>query len=256
MKAFIVDGDPYNRVRLGVFLRERPDIEVVGESEGGFEAVEAFATMHPDLLFVGHAPEHLDPVEVLVALSDLPPARTLLVVDAGSELVPAAEASGFHVLSLPFDRHQFRAAVDRMVACDPPSPQELERRLRTTIKATGRSAPRPRRLVVRSNRRVEFVRTNDIDWIGAARNYVKLHVGPTTHLMRATMKSIECRLDPRTFLRIHRSIIVNVDRMQEIQPWFHGEAVVILEDGTRLNLSRSYRPRVEQFLDRVAKGLS
>jgi two-component system LytT family response regulator len=73
--------------------------------------------------------------------------------------------------------------------------------------------------------------------------------------MRATMTSVERRLDPREFLRIHRSIIVNVDRMREIQPWFHGEAVVILEDGTRLNLSRSYRPRVERYLSRIAKGL-
>jgi two-component system LytT family response regulator len=255
MKALIVDGDPYIRVRLGVFLRERPGIEVVGECEGGFEAVEAFATMRPDLLFVGHAPDDLDPMEVLVVLSDLPPARTLLVLDAESELATAAEAADFQVLPVPFDRHAFRTAVDRLVTSDPPPPSELERRLRTVIDATGRSAPRPRRLLVRSNRRVEFVRTHDIDWIGAARNYVKLHVGHSTHLMRATMKAVENRLDPREFLRIHRSIIVNVDRMREIQPWFHGEAVVILEDGTRLNLSRSYRPRIERYLDRVARGL-
>jgi two-component system LytT family response regulator len=255
MKALIVDGDPYIRVRLGVFLRERPGIEVVGECEGGFEAVEAFATMRPDLLFVGHAPKDLDPIEVLVALSDLSVSRILLALDHESGLASAAAAVGFEVLPVPFDRHAFRTAVDRVVASDPPEPRELEQRLRAVIETTGRSTPRPRRLLVRSNRRVEFVRTHDIDWIGAARNYVKLHVGPTTHLMRATMTSIERRLDPRAFLRIHRSIIVNVDRMQEIQPWFHGEAVVILEDGTRLNLSRSYRPQIERYLERVAKGL-
>jgi two-component system LytT family response regulator len=255
MKALIVDGDPYPRVRLGVLLRERPDLEVVGECEGGFEAVEAFATMRPDLLIVGHAPKDLTPIEVLVAISDPAGARCLLALDAGSELAIATDAAGLGVLPVPFDRATFRSSIDRTLASQPPSEAELERQLRVVIETTGQTPPRPRRLLVRSNRRVELVRTRDIDWIGAARNYVKLHVGETTHRMRATMTSVERRLDPREFLRIHRSIIVNVDRMREIQPWFHGEAVVILEDGTRLNLSRSYRPRVERYLSRVAKGL-
>jgi two-component system LytT family response regulator len=256
MKALIVDGDPYTRVRLGVFLREVRGIEIVGECEGGFQAVEACAVMRPDLMIVGRAPADLEPIEVLVAVADLPPVRALLVFDRDTEVAVAAVAEGFSVLASDFDRIAFRRALDNLVATEPPAPAALERRLRAVFERIGRGRPPARRLVVRSQRRVEFVRATEIDWIGAARNYVKLHVGDTTHLLRSTMASLEKRLDPRAFLRIHRSIIVNVERMREIQPWFHGEAVVILEDGARLNLSRGYRPRVERYLARVAAGIA
>ncbi len=122
------------------------------------------------------------------------------------------------------------------------------------LEAVG-EGPCPQRLVVRTGRRVELVRTSEVDWIGADRNYVRLHVGPTCHRLRARIGVVERLLDPRLFLRIHRSIIVNVERMREIRPLSHGEAVVVLEDGTRLNLSRSYRPLVDGYLARLAQRL-
>ena len=102
--------------------------------------------------------------------------------------------------------------------------------------------------MVRSDGRLYFVRVDDIDWIEAAGNYVKLHVGRDTHLMRETMAGIEKLLDPSRFLRIHRSAIVNLDRVREMQPWFSGEYTVILRDGTQLRLSRVYRDRLETWL--------
>ena len=101
--------------------------------------------------------------------------------------------------------------------------------------------------MVRSDGRLYFVRIDDIDWVEAAGNYVKLHVGRDTHLMRETMAGIEKLLDPSRFLRIHRSAIVNLDRVKEIQPLFHGEHRVILTDGTELTLSRGYRDRLARF---------
>jgi two-component system LytT family response regulator len=103
------------------------------------------------------------------------------------------------------------------------------------------------RLVIKSSSRVFFLRVEEIDWIEAAGNYLKLHVGDETHLLRETMNSLEGRLDSDRFLRVHRSTIVNIERVQELQPWFHGDYLVILRDGTQLTLSRSYRQKLQDF---------
>ncbi|MGH9510342.1 MAG: LytR/AlgR family response regulator transcription factor, partial [Terriglobales bacterium] len=104
------------------------------------------------------------------------------------------------------------------------------------------------RLVVKSSGRVYFLKTDEIDWVEAAGNYVRLHVSKDSHLMRETMNGIEARLDTRSFMRIHRSTIVNLERIKELQPWFHGDYVVLLRDGTRLTLSRGYRDKLQQAL--------
>jgi two-component system LytT family response regulator len=106
------------------------------------------------------------------------------------------------------------------------------------------------RVVIRDNRKIVLLAVDEIDWIESAGNYVRLHVGDETHKMRSTLTALEQRLDPERFLRIHRSIIVNVDRVKQITPWFHGDSAVILRDGTRLNLSRSYRSSIDRFLER------
>jgi two-component system LytT family response regulator len=107
------------------------------------------------------------------------------------------------------------------------------------------------RVVIKSAGRIMFLRTDEIDWIEAADNYVRLHVGSESHLLRETLGSLEGRLDSAKFMRIHRSTVVNIDRMKELQPWFHGDYVVILQDGTRLNLSRTYRDRVIELLGEI-----
>jgi len=123
---------------------------------------------------------------------------------------------------------------------------ELEARLQelhaTAAVADEPSARRhPERLLVVDDGRSFFVRTNDVDWMEAAKNYVRLHVGDRTHVLRATLSALEQRLDPERFRRISRSAVVNLDRVREVQPWFHGDAVVILETGARVTLSRRYR---------------
>ena len=112
------------------------------------------------------------------------------------------------------------------------------------------NAQRLERFVIKSGGRVFFVRANEIDWIEAAGNYIKLHVGTETHLFRDTMNSIESQLDSDVFFRIHRSHIINIERVKELQPWFNGEYVVFLKNGTRLTLSRSYRDKLQERLGR------
>ena len=98
---------------------------------------------------------------------------------------------------------------------------------------------------------MSFLKTDEIDWIEAADNYVRLHVGTESHMLRETLGSIAARLDPAKFLRIHRSTVININRLKQLQPWFHGDYVAILEDGTKLNLSRTYRDKVNQALGEV-----
>jgi two-component system LytT family response regulator len=105
------------------------------------------------------------------------------------------------------------------------------------------------RIVVRSERRLLFLRQDEIEWVEAAGNYVRLHVRGTAHVLRQSMKNMEARLDPDLFVRIHRSAIVNVDRIRELQPWLHGEYVVLLEDGTRLSASRVFSDRLDALID-------
>lgn len=253
VRSLIAEQDAATRTRLGLHLRETGRVEVVGECSDGFAAVGMWSTLRPELVVLDVALPELDGVEVLAAISDLPPARALLLGEPRG-LEPYRRA-GFAVLERPLDRDRLSAALEPVLAA-PPEPREaLRERIQTVLDARGRERPHAERLVVRSRRRVELVRTADIDWIEAARNYVRLHVGATSHRMRATISAVERLLDPHEFLRIHRSIIVNVDRMREVQPWSHGEAIVILEDGTRLNLSRGCRPQVDRYLARLSSGL-
>jgi two-component system LytT family response regulator len=114
----------------------------------------------------------------------------------------------------------------------------------------GIPVPDADRLVIRDNRQIVILGLDEIDWIEAAGNYVRIHTGSESHQMRSTLSAVEDRLDRTRFLRIHRSILVNVDRIRQITPWFHGDGAVILRDGTRLNLSRGCRANVESFLER------
>jgi two-component system LytT family response regulator len=130
----------------------------------------------------------------------------------------------------------------------PPGTRHIDPRLLSLLEEL-RDRRRSDRLVVKTGGRVVFLRTEDIDWVEASGNYVRLHVGGDAHLLRESMKNMERRLDPSTFVRIHRSAIVNVDRIRELEPWFHGEYIVILRDGTRLTSSRVFSDRLNALID-------
>jgi two-component system LytT family response regulator len=163
----------------------------------------------------------------------------------------AFEVHALDYLLKPFGRDRFqqtlqhaRSHVERRRAGD------LGRKLLALVNDIKPEPPRLERLVVKSGGRVFFLRTDEIDWIEAAGNYVRLHLGGESHLFRETMNHMEARLDSRQFVRIHRSRIVNTDRVKELQPWFNGEHVVILQNGTRLTLSRGYRDKLQEQLKR------
>jgi len=164
----------------------------------------------------------------------------------------AFDVHALDYLLKPFDRERFHEALNRArQTLERRGAGDLERRLLELVQDLKPSPHHLERFVIKSGGRVFFVRADEIDWIEAAGNYVKLHVGNDTHLFRETMNALESQLDPDTFYRIHRSHIVNIERVKELQPWFNGEYVVFLRNGTRLTLSRGYREKLQERIGRA-----
>lgn len=161
----------------------------------------------------------------------------------------AFEVRALDYLLKPFDRQRFHKALERArFQLQRRDHAEINQRLVDLLADVNGKKQFLDRLVVKSAGRVSFVRVGEIDWIEAAGNYLRLHVGKDTHLLRETMSKLESRLNPRQFIRIHRSCIVNLDRIRELQPSFHGDFVVLMLNGTELTLSRGYRDKFQELL--------
>jgi two-component system LytT family response regulator len=258
MRVLIVDDEPVARQRLRRLLSEIEDVQLIGECKNGRDAVTKISEDRPDLVLLdvqmpmmdGFAvlrslPEDAMPIVVFVTAFD-EHATAAFDVHALDYVVKPVEAERFRVaverarrqlsIESTVERHQRLIELLREQSGDPPAS--------TAPAATG--TRRPQRLLINEDGRRFFVAVADIEWIEAYGNYVRLHVGPKTHLLRATMSHVESSLDPSQFGRIHRSSIVNLLAVREIQPWFSGEHIVILKDGTKLKLSRNYRDRFQE----------
>jgi two-component system LytT family response regulator len=252
IRTMVVDDEPVARERIVGLLRQEQDIELIGECADGQQAVQAIEQQHPDLVFLDVQMPACDGFNVIRQIgADRMPA-VVFVTAYDDYALRAFEVHALDYLLKPFGSDRFRQTLqyarehlERRRAGD------LGRRLMALVQDVRPQPERPDRLVIKSGGRVFFLRTADIDWVEAAGNYVRLHLGETSHLFRETMNGIEGRLDPRRFVRIHRSRIVNTDKIKEMQPWFSGEYVVVLQNGTRLTLSRGYR---EKLQDRLGSG--
>jgi two-component system LytT family response regulator len=253
LRALIVDDEPLARERVRTLLAAEPDVVVAGECGSGGEAVAAILMDRPDLVFLDVQMPELDGFGVLERVreagAELPAVVFVTAYDAHA--LRAFEVHALDYLLKPFDRERFTRALARArEALARREADGLDERLATLLAA--RSArPYATRLAVKSGGRVRLVKAEEVDWIEAASNYVRLHVGGERHLLRETMAALEARLDPERFVRIHRSTIVNLDRVRELEPYFHGDYVVKLHDGRRLTLSRTYRERLEERLGRA-----
>jgi two-component system LytT family response regulator len=249
IRTFIVDDEPLARQRLRRLLETEADIEVAGECADGRQAVAALRQDLPDLLFLDVQMPLLDGFGVLEELGAEHMPVVIFVTAYDRYALRAFEVHALDYLLKPFDRERFRKALERARAqLRRHQHQEVNQRLLALL-ADVRETRKPLdRLVIKSGGRVCFVRTEEIDWIEAAGNYLRLHVGPEVHLLRETMSRLESRLDPRQFPRIHRSTMVNLERIQELQPSFHGDFIVVLRDGTELTLSRGYREKLQELL--------
>ena len=211
----------------------------------------AIQQLTPDLVFLDVQMPALNGFEVIEAVGEKMP-LVIFVTAYDQHALRAFQVRALDYLLKPFDRERFQEALQRArLHIQRDETGDLGRRLMALVKDLRRDQPKTDRLVVKSGGRLFFLRTDEIDWIEASGNYVRLHVGPTSHLLRETMNSIEGRLDPEKFFRIHRSRIVNMERIQEMQPWLNGEYAVVLRNGTRVTLSRGYREKLQERLGKV-----
>jgi two-component system, LytTR family, response regulator len=253
IKVLVVDDEPLARERLTSLLSQEPDIELVGPARDGEEAITAIHDDSPDLVFLDVQMPQMNGFEVIEAVGGDKMPLVIFVTAYDQHALRAFQVRALDYLLKPFDRERFTDALQRARhQLDRDETGDLGRRLLALVKDLRRDQPKSDRLVVKSGGRLFFLRTDEIDWVEAAGNYVRLHVGPASHLLRETMNAIEGRLDPEKFFRIHRSRIVNMERIQELQPWLNGEYAVLLRTGTRLTLSRGYR---EKLQDRLGKAI-
>jgi two-component system LytT family response regulator len=250
LRVLIVDDEEIARQRLRRLLAREDDVEIVGEASDGVHAVDSIRSLAPDLVFLDVQMPEVDGFAVLERLRPHLAPAVVFVTAHDDYALRAFDVHAVDYLRKPFDAMRFKEAFSRArrrVAGV--EAEDRSRKLDALLAQVAAHSPRSReRLMVRADGRLYFVRIDEIDWVEAAGNYVKLHVGRDTHLMRETMAGIEKMLDPSRFLRIHRSAIVNLDRVREMQPWFSGEYTVILRDGTQLRLSRVYRDRLETWM--------
>jgi two-component system, LytTR family, response regulator len=263
LRLLIVDDEPLARSQLRELLAGEPDLDVIGECGNGAEAVARIEQEEPDLVLLDIQMPEVDGFGVVRAVGvDRMPA-VIFVTASDAHAVRAFDVHAADYVLKPVDRDRLLEAIDRAKQRVGSTVEyDEDRAIRTRLAAlvaevtaavtTASTARRVgvERLAVKGDGRVVFVRAADVDWIEAMDNYVRLHVGRQTHLLRETLSHLEQRLNPQSFLRIHRSTIVNIDRIREVQPWFAGDYVLILGDGTKLTTGRHYRKAVRELLDR------
>ena len=245
IRAAIVDDEILSRQQLRELLDVEDDVEVVGEYADPDSASAGIGTVHPDLLFLGGQMPRSVVNSILESFADSTAPATIFVTTHAGFAIRAFDSNAVvDYLLKPFDSARFRRSLARA------------RRHLVSIAALASAlqpAPVPEpayleRLAVKTRGKVYLLRIEEIDWIETAGNYVRLHAGAHSHLYRDSLADFETKLDPRHFVRIHRSCIVNIDRIAQLEPTFHREHVVLLRDGTRLTLTAPYRCRMRAIV--------
>jgi two-component system LytT family response regulator len=253
MKVLIVDDEPLARERVRRHLRDEPGVEIVGEAGNGREAVAVIEEKTPDLVFLDVQMPEMNGFDVLKALEENKIPAIVFTTAYDKYAIQAFEFHALDYLLKPFSRERFKRAVRHAREQLEISQQSgsIDERLVSLLENL-KAKKYLERIVVKNSGRVFFIKTEEIDWIEAAGNYLKLHVGRDAHLIRETMQSIEAKLDPEKFFRIHRSTLVQIDRIKELHPLFGGDYAVILRNGTELNLSRNYRDRLPELFGNLS----
>jgi len=252
-KVLIVDDEPLAREVVRLLLAADPEVEVVGECSGA-EGVETIARTRPDVLFLDVQMPEVDGFDLLEQLGPARAPTTVFVTAHADHAIRAFEVHALDYLLKPLDDARFARALGRA---------------KEQVRLRGRGTPDPRvgallaergryarRFLVKGRDKTLVVNAEDIDWIGAADYYVELHVGGQAHLLRETMNELEGKLDPEKFFRVHRSAIINLERVREIHPLFRGDCDLLLEGGRRVRLSRTRRAEFERLFTAPPGGPS
>ncbi len=239
IRVLIVDDEPPARRAVARLLEREPQVEVVGQCGDGESAVNAILHENPDLVFLDVQLPEMDGFEVASEVGARRMPTTIFVTAYDRYALRAFDTEAIDYLLKPIGRERFARALARAKQriAERPNRAAAERLAALLDHVTTQDRYRER-LPVAEHGRILFVKTSEIDWVEADGNYSRLHVGARHHQIRETLTNLENKLNPRDFLRIHRSTIVNVHRIKEIQPWFHGYHVVLLANGQELRMSR------------------
>jgi two-component system, LytTR family, response regulator len=252
IKVLIVDDEFLGRERICSLLSERVDMKIVGECANGREAVEAIRNLRPDLVFLDIQMPRINGFDVVetVGAENMP--AVIFVTAYDEYAIRAFDINAVDYLLKPFDEERFEKAVDRAKReiKTQGSTTEIKENLRKLLKEAKDEPQFLKRIPVKSASGTTFVPTEEIDWISASGHYLELHIGNETHLIREKLSVMETQLDPRIFMRIHRSTIVNLDRIKSLHPMFNGDQLVILKNGRELNLRRNYYDKLMTRLTR------
>jgi two-component system LytT family response regulator len=254
VRVLLVDDEPLARAMLREMLAGDPHVAIVGESCNGREALEAIRAHAPDLVFLDVQMPEVGGFEVLAALGQTEMPHVVFVTAYDQYAVRAFEVQALDYLLKPFDQERFDVSWQRakaQILRDRNGGGAMDQRILALLEELKAGKSYLERLVIKTSGRIYFLETSDIDWIEAEGNYVSVHSAKKSHLLRETISSLESQLDPKKFVRIHRSSIVRLDFIQELQPWFHGEYRVILQDGTQLTLSRNHRDKLQEALGKL-----
>jgi len=242
MQLIIVDDEPYARKKIKTLIKDEIDIEIVAECKNGREAILEIHKHQPDVVFLDIQMPEIDGFEVLKSI-DLPHLPIVVFVTAFDEFaLNAFEAHALDYLLKPFDAERLQKTLERvrnqflLMEND-----KTWAGIETLLRDIPRREKYVDRFMIRAAGEIYFIKVSDIDWIEAAGNYVEIHIGRKTHLLRETMNNIEKRLDPDKFVRIHRSHIVHLEKIKKLQSDMHGDHIVHLHNGTMLTLTRTYR---------------
>jgi two-component system LytT family response regulator len=254
LRVIVADDEALARRGLCRLLAQEPDFVVIAETGNGIATIDAVRTNAPDVLFLDVRMPGANGIEVIEAIGPDAAGAVVLVTAFDDYAVAAFEHHALDYVLKPVDEDRFRTTVARVRERirQQRAARFTDDTLRALMEAHQRASdppdPYPSRIVVRNAGKTTIVEVSDIDWFEAAGDYVALHTGATVHFHRTTMSALEQRLDPAEFVRIHRSTLVRISRVRELQPFFHGDHCVILRDGTRMRLSRTYRARLQAAL--------
>jgi two-component system LytT family response regulator len=249
IRVLIVDDEPIARWGIRSHLEGEREIEIVGECANGMEAVIAIEEQAPDLVFLDIQMPGLDGFGVLEAIGVERMPEVIFVTAYDKYALKAFEAHALDYLLKPFNRERFLSALLRAREnIGHRRSAEIKERLLALLRDHQNKPAYLERLVVKSGGRIFFLDVEELDWIESADNYVRLHAGGQSHLLRETMTNLEAKLDPKHFLRVRQSAIVNIKRIRELRPLFNGEYAILLQDGRELTSSRRYRKNLNALL--------
>lgn len=247
--VLIVDDEPLARDRIREMLKGDREIQIVGEAGNGREAIEAIVLHTPDIVFLDVQMPDMDGFEVLKTLRMKRLPLIIFCTAYDKHALRAFDVHAIDYLMKPFDRKRFANAMDHAKdQLKRPSGSPDTERIVDLLKELKQGAKYLERFSIKTAEKVIFVRAEDVDSIEAEGNYVRLNLGSTSHLLRDTINSVESQIDPRIFVRIHRSTIVNMNRVKELQSWGKGEYRVVLHNGACHTLSRGYREHFDSFI--------